>query len=79
MVCMCVSFTGWILKDEATQVSKSWYVMWGKHKSRRAPEVFPWISGWIVVLFTETEGNGSGVGIWVGVMDGRTDMFSSYL
>lgn len=24
MVCMCVSFTGWILKDEATQVSKSW-------------------------------------------------------
>lgn len=53
--------------------------MWGKHKSRRAPEVFPWISGWIVVLFTEAESNGSGVGIWVGVMEGGTDMFSSYL
>lgn len=30
MVCMCFSFAGWIVKNEVTQVSKSWYMMWGK-------------------------------------------------
>ena len=30
MVCVCISFAGWILKNEVTQVFKSWYMMWGK-------------------------------------------------